>query len=78
MKPGAYLVTYGPYRVNGELTPESNIRFDQNLKTRNPEWGIREINDCKKLASENNLTFIKKVSMPANNFAVIYQKNACN
>ena len=75
LKQGGHLITYGPYKINGVLSPQSNVMFDQSLQQRNPEWGIREINECKNLALQNQLTFVKKISMPANNFVVIYIKN---
>jgi hypothetical protein len=75
LKHGGHLITYGPYKIDGVLSPQSNVVFDQSLQQRNPEWGIRELNDCKNLACQNQLTFVKKISMPANNFVVIYIKN---
>ena len=32
LNPGGMLFTYGPYAVNGIITPESNISFNQSLK----------------------------------------------
>eukprot|EP01031_Cornospumella_fuschlensis_P031327 gene31326-37856_t len=37
-----FLMTYGPYRVNNFMV-ESNIAFDQSLRDRNPEWGVRDL-----------------------------------
>lgn len=68
-----YLVTYGPYSVNGVLTPESNIAFNDNLRHRNPEWGIRDVNDIANEAKKVNLHLIKTIDMPANNKTLIFQ-----
>ncbi|KAM4026444.1 methyltransferase-like 26 isoform 3-T3 [Anomaloglossus baeobatrachus] len=40
LQPGGILLTYGPYSVNGVLTPQSNIDFNQSLKNR---WICRQI-----------------------------------
>lgn len=32
LKPGGIMVTYGPYAIHGEITPESNVNFNEALK----------------------------------------------
>lgn len=32
LKPGGILITYGPYSIHGEITPESNVNFNASLK----------------------------------------------
>lgn len=76
LKEDGYLVTYGPYSVNGILTPESNIAFNDNLKHRNSEWGIRDVKDISDEASKVNLHLINMVDMPANNKTLIFQYKA--
>ncbi|MEC7623876.1 MAG: DUF938 domain-containing protein, partial [Pseudomonadota bacterium] len=38
---GAPLVLYGPFIEPGRETAPSNLAFDQSLKQRNSEWGLR-------------------------------------
>lgn len=69
------LYLYGPYKIDGEHTAPSNEQFDKNLRSQNPEWGIRNLNDIKDLARQNGLSLIKTIPMPANNLSVIFKKD---
>ncbi|XP_026320129.1 UPF0585 protein CG18661 isoform X2 [Hyposmocoma kahamanoa] len=71
----ANMITYGPYSKDGVITPESNVEFHASLKSRNPLWGIRDINDLVKLAEQNNLSLIDTVEMPANNKTLVWKKD---
>ena len=74
LKNNGILFTYGPYAFNGVLSPESNVRFDQNLKSQNPEWGVRDVEDLKKLATNSGIQLREIIDMPANNKTLIWQK----
>jgi SAM-dependent methyltransferase len=71
--PRGLLVTYGPYLENGQAV-ESNLDFDASLKRRNPEWGLRELEEVSRVASSHGLLREKIVRMPANNLTVIFAK----
>jgi hypothetical protein len=49
--------------------------FDQSLKSRNPSWGVRDLEEVTKLAELNGLQLVESVEMPANNLSVIFRKN---
>jgi hypothetical protein len=68
-----YLYCYGPYKV-GDTAVESNLRFDASLKSRDPNWGVRNLEDVCSAAEEQGLQLIKKVEMPANNLSLLFQK----
>ncbi|MGK7956153.1 MAG: DUF938 domain-containing protein [Crocosphaera sp.] len=68
------LYLYGPYKQRGKHTAPSNESFDQSLRSQNPEWGIRNLEDVIKVAEDKGLIFKEKVEMPANNLSVIFQK----
>jgi len=69
------LYLYGPYKIDGKHTAPSNELFDISLRSRNPEWGVQDLNDVIKLAGEHGLRFVKSVDMPANNLSVIFKKD---
>ena len=71
---GGVLYLYGPYRRQGEHTAPSNAAFDQQLRARNPEWGIRDLETVVDLASECRLDLQEVVEMPANNLSVIFRR----
>ena len=72
--PGGWLYTYGPYKIDGEHTSESNVAFDRSLKSRNPSWGIKDLEAIVSCAEEAGLRFDKKVAMPASNFSLLFQR----
>jgi len=68
------LVIYGPFNYGGSYTSESNERFDQWLKSRDPKSGIKHFEDMISLADENRLRLISDYSMPANNRILHFRK----
>ncbi len=74
LPPTAPVILYGPFMIDGRHTSASNARFSENLKRRNPEWGVRDLTEVSVIANENGFTFDEKVDMPANNLTVIFRK----
>lgn len=74
LRAGAPLILYGPYRRQGVETAPSNEAFDQSLKSRNPEWGLRQLEDVAALARANGLEGPDVVEMPANNLCLVFRK----
>lgn len=68
------LITYGPYAFHGIISPESNINFDRSLKARDEQWGLRDIDDLIRVASENGLKLEKVEDMPSNNKSLIWKR----
>jgi hypothetical protein len=71
---GGALYVYGPFRQRGNLMAESNARFDADLRARDPNWGIRKLDDVVALARGHGLAHGETVAMPANNLSVIFHK----
>ena len=69
---GGILYLYGPYKQNGKHTAPSNEAFDQSLQFRNPDWGVRNLEDVVELAEKYQLILHKIIPMPANNLSLIF------
>ncbi|MBK1986438.1 DUF938 domain-containing protein [Sphaerospermopsis aphanizomenoides BCCUSP55] len=72
---GGILYLYGPYKVNGGHTAPSNEAFDESLKSQNPEWGVRNLEDVVQAAKNENLTLHKTYQMPANNLSLVFRRD---
>jgi len=70
----AVFCLYGPFNYQGKFTSESNARFDQWLKQRNPLSGIRDIDDINNLAEQCGLFLSNDYEMPANNRILCWRK----
>ena len=70
---GASLVLYGPFIEPGRETAPSNLAFDQSLKQRNSEWGLRSTADLDALAADHGLRRTARHAMPANNLVLVYR-----
>ena len=71
---GGVLVTYGPYRRAGAHTAPSNEAFDASLKSRDPRWGVRDMEEVAAVAKKAGLELEQAVPMPANNFALVFRR----
>jgi hypothetical protein len=71
---GAPLYLYGPYRQQGVETAPSNEAFDLSLKSRNAEWGLRNLEDVVAEAGRRGFTLERVMPMPANNLSVIFRR----
>ena len=68
------VVTYGPYRRDGRHTAPSNEEFDASLRSRNSEWGVRDMEEVEAAANRAGLRLEDAVPMPANNFTLILRR----
>ena len=74
LKKGQFLILYGPFKIGNNHTSQSNYFFDNSLKMQNDLWGIRNLGEVTYEAEKNGLFQEDMISMPANNFSIIYRK----
>lgn len=68
------LFLYGPFSRRG-ITEESNQRFSESLKARDPSWGVRDLDDTlQPLAARFGLSLDHVEQVPANNHVVTFKK----
>ena len=72
LPPGAPLILYGPYRRGGAHTAPSNAAFDQDLRARDPAWGVRDLEAVAALAAECGFGPPTVIEMPANNLTIVF------
>jgi SAM-dependent methyltransferase len=73
-EPGV-LCVYGPFRHGDQYTSESNARFDEFLRLRDPDSGIRDARELDALAAEQGLQLSADHAMPANNQLRVWRRN---
>ena len=73
IEPGGCVCFYGPYNYGGKFTSESNARFDEWLKSRDPKSGVRDFEAMNKLASTHGLHLIEDIEMPINNRTLVWR-----
>jgi len=68
------LCVYGPFLYADIETAPSNIAFDQWLRARDPESGLRSFEAVNELADKQSLALKADHSMPANNRFLVWQR----
>jgi SAM-dependent methyltransferase len=76
LAPGAPLILYGPWITDRFPTAPSNLAFDADLKRRNPDWGLRKVEDFAREASRRGFEFVDQRQMPANNLMLLFRRLA--
>jgi SAM-dependent methyltransferase len=72
--PHGVLVLYGPYRIAGQHTAPSNQSFDEDLKRRDPRFGVRDLEAVVSLAAQHGFELRERVEMPANNQTLVLDR----
>lgn len=75
LTPGGVLVLYGPYKLGGEHTAASNAAFDRDLRSRDPAWGVRDLDEVVAAAAGHGLVLEEIVPMPANNQTIVMRRS---
>jgi hypothetical protein len=71
---GAPLVLYGPWHIGGRPTAPSNAVFDEDLRARDPAWGVRHLETLFAEATARGYALARVEAMPANNLVVVLRR----
>ena len=72
------LAIYGPFNYDHQYTSDSNAKFDQWLKSRDPLSGIKDFEHLDRLAALAALSLSVDYEMPANNRILCWRKQVQN
>jgi len=75
LAPGGTLFLYGPYIEADVPTAPSNLAFDASLKSRDPAWGLRRLDEVMALAARHGLELAERITMPANNLSLFFRQH---
>ncbi|MCG8420494.1 MAG: class I SAM-dependent methyltransferase [Proteobacteria bacterium] len=76
LPPAGLLYIYGPYFVRGRIAAPSNLAFDASLRARNPDWGIRYLDDVEARGAAFGFSLCTVSEMPKNNLSLIFRRDA--
>ncbi|MDP1999040.1 MAG: DUF938 domain-containing protein [Rhodoferax sp.] len=74
LTPAGLLLVYGPFLEAGQPTSPGNQDFDQSLRQRDPDWGIRQLDDVTREAHHVGLRLRQRLPMPANNLLLVFHR----
>ncbi|WP_444943196.1 DUF938 domain-containing protein [Microbulbifer sp. ZKSA006] len=75
LQPGGLLIVYGPVKIAGEFIGPSNADFDLQLKARDPNRGIRDLEWLDRLAQRAGFSRTELNYLPANNQLMVWRKS---
>jgi len=70
---GAPLILYGPWLESGVEPAPSNRAFDQDLRARNPGWGLRRVEDFAAEGALRGFVLAARRPMPSNNLMLRFE-----
>ena len=73
LSPGGALILYGPWLSEAIETAPGNRAFDADLRHRDPEWGLRRVEDFAAEAKRRGLDLVAQRPMPANNLMLLFR-----
>ena len=76
LKDNGFIAIYGPFKVDGKYTTQSNEDFDKEILAANvTEWGLKDVRDLEAAAAKHGIVLKKKLELPANNFILIFGRS---
>ncbi|HUP67574.1 MAG TPA: DUF938 domain-containing protein [Sphingomicrobium sp.] len=74
LREGSPLVLYGPWLKDDIPTAPGNLEFDASLKRRDPDWGLRRVEDFCEAAARQSFRLESTRTMPANNLMMLLRR----
>ncbi len=71
---GGVFLLYGPFRQGGKFNTQSNAEFHESLKQRDPQMGIRHLEDLDQLGETGGMRRARLYALPANNHIAVWVK----
>jgi hypothetical protein len=71
LRAAAPLILYGPWFRGDVPAAPSNLDFNADLKRRNPQWGLRRVEDFAAAAEDRGFRLEALREMPANNLMLL-------
>ena len=68
------VILYGPFKRDGLHTAPSNAAFDEQLRSQDSAWGVRDLKAVVDIAVEQGFACQNVIEMPANNLSVVFDK----
>ncbi len=74
LPPAAPFGLYGPFKVDGAFTSDSNRDFHSALQLRNPLMGIRDLRELRLMAADCGFALEAGHELPANNMLLVWRR----
>ena len=68
------VILYGPFKRDGLHTAPSNAAFDEQLRSQDSAWGVRDLKAVVDIAVEQGFACQNVIEMPVNNLSVVFDK----
>ena len=68
------VIIYGPFKQDGLHTAPSNAAFDEQLRSQDSAWGVRDLKAVVDIAVEQGFDCQNVIEMPVNNLSVVFDK----
>ncbi len=68
------VILYGPFKREGLHTAPSNAAFDEQLRSQDSAWGVRDLKAVVDIAVEQGFACQNVIEMPVNNLSVVFDK----
>ncbi|MFG1477982.1 DUF938 domain-containing protein [Xanthobacter sp. V4C-4] len=73
LAPDGFVAIYGPFKVDGAYTTDSNAAFDKEILAAGvAEWGLKDVRDLEAAAKPHGIALKRRIDLPANNFILVF------